>query len=202
MLHGETCRSIFALADTFSNIFSLPIESQKPDIKWKRTLLVVSTSDLEEVTLELITERIARNLFSPKNSTSSASSPPSSTSVFPFRRRLAAHLSSHALLHEGPELALIVDFNEFLRPIGRVGDVELHLDEVPRSRRGGATVVEVEVGRGFAALNSCVDIDVVVANSRCGRLTKRVQTQSGASALCQQPYRQGRGSYQENNDAV
>jgi len=69
------------------------------------TLLVVTTGNLEEVTLELITERV--------------------TSDF----------GAHALLHEGTELALIVDLDNFLRPIGRVGDVELHLDEVARSRR-------------------------------------------------------------------
>ena len=45
-----------------------------------------------------------------------------------------ANFGSHALLQEGTELALIVDLDEFLRPIGRVGDVELHLDEGARSR--------------------------------------------------------------------
>ena len=39
-----------------------------------------------------------------------------------------ADFGSHALLHEGTELALIVDLDNFLGPIGRVGDVELHLD--------------------------------------------------------------------------
>lgn len=39
-----------------------------------------------------------------------------------------ADFGAHALLHEGTELALVVDLNDFLRPIGRVGDVELHLD--------------------------------------------------------------------------
>lgn len=46
-----------------------------------------------------------------------------------------ADFGAHALLHEGTELALIVDLDDFLRPIGRVGDVELHLDGVARSRR-------------------------------------------------------------------
>lgn len=54
------------------------------------TLLIVTTSDLEEVALELITETIARDL------------------------------SSHALLHEGTELALIVNLDQLLRPVGRV----------------------------------------------------------------------------------
>ena len=39
-----------------------------------------------------------------------------------------ADFGAHALLHEGAELALIIDLDDFLRPIGRVGDVELHLD--------------------------------------------------------------------------
>jgi hypothetical protein len=39
-----------------------------------------------------------------------------------------ADFGAHALLHEGTELALIVDLDNLLRPIGRVGDVELHLD--------------------------------------------------------------------------
>lgn len=40
-----------------------------------------------------------------------------------------ANFRSHALLHEGAELTLIVDLDQLLRPIGRVGNVELHLDE-------------------------------------------------------------------------
>lgn len=39
-----------------------------------------------------------------------------------------ADFGAHALLHEGTELALIVNLDNLLRPIGRVGDVELHLD--------------------------------------------------------------------------
>jgi hypothetical protein len=40
----------------------------------------------------------------------------------------SADFGAHALLHEGTELALIVNLDDFLRPIGREGDVELHLD--------------------------------------------------------------------------
>ena len=46
-----------------------------------------------------------------------------------------ADFGAHALLHEGAQLALVVDLDDLLRPIGRVGNVELHLDEVARSRR-------------------------------------------------------------------
>jgi hypothetical protein len=51
------------------------------------------------------------------------------------KREREADFGSHALLHEGTELALIVDLDDLLRPIGRVGDVELHLDGAARSRR-------------------------------------------------------------------
>lgn len=79
------------------------------------TLLVVTTGDLEKVTLELITEGVADNF------------------------------GSHALLHEGTELALIVNLDDLLRPIGRVRDVELHLDGAARSRRRARVL---STGRG------------------------------------------------------
>lgn len=41
-----------------------------------------------------------------------------------------AHLSSHALLHESAQLALIVNLDQLLRPVGRIRDIELHLDVV------------------------------------------------------------------------
>ena len=55
---------------------------------------------------------------------------------------------AHALLHEGAELALIIDLDDFLRPIGRVGDVELHLDGAARSRRRARVCRQVEVVQG------------------------------------------------------
>lgn len=39
-----------------------------------------------------------------------------------------ADFGSHALLHEHTKLALIFNLDQLLRPIGRVGNVELHLD--------------------------------------------------------------------------
>lgn len=45
-------------------------------------------------------------------------------------KKVAANFGSHALFHERTELALIVDLDDLLRPIGRVGNVELHLDSV------------------------------------------------------------------------
>lgn len=61
-------------------------------------LLVVSTSYAEDVSLELVADTVAR------------------------------HLLTHAAVHEDAQLAVIVDFDQLLRPIGREGDVELHFD--------------------------------------------------------------------------
>jgi hypothetical protein len=36
-------------------------------------------------------------------------------------------LVAHALLHKDTQLAVIFDFDKFLRPVGRVGNVQLHL---------------------------------------------------------------------------
>ena len=37
------------------------------------------------------------------------------------------HFVAHSLLEENTEFALIFDLDEFLRPVGRVRDVQLHL---------------------------------------------------------------------------
>jgi hypothetical protein len=55
----------------------------------------------------------------------------------------SADFGAHALLHEGTQLALIVNLDDFLGPIGRVGDVELHLDGVRRGQDGSACVVDL-----------------------------------------------------------
>ena len=41
---------------------------------------------------------------------------------------VAGDFLAHALVHEGAEFAVVFDFDEFLGAVGRVGDVELHLD--------------------------------------------------------------------------
>ena len=69
------------------------------------SLLVVTTGDLENVACELRTHRVAGNFV------------------------------AHAALHEDAEFALVFDFNELLGAIGRVGDIEFHLD----GERGSAT---------------------------------------------------------------
>lgn len=79
------------------------------------------------------------------------------------RRGGIADFSSHALLHERTELALIVDLDQLLRPIGRVGDVELHLDGVARSRRGREGCRQSRRVGGRSRSHSCV------GNFGCGR---------------------------------
>lgn len=84
-----------------------------------------------------------------------------------------ADFGAHALLHEGTELALIVHLDDLLRPIGRVGDVELHLDGVARSRRrrgfvDRSRVVEVVSGIVLRGIFRCWCSEI----SMCGRLTQ------------------------------
>jgi hypothetical protein len=143
-----------------------------------RTLLVVTTGDLEQVTLELIAEGVADNLIvknpiSPFVLRNCICVFESYVYVLVGKRREnfgfvqnvcmlefgetgMADFGAHALLHEGTELALIVDLDNLLRPIGRVGDVELHLDggcavkTVARELSTG----EVE-GYGFVDFSDC-----------------------------------------------
>jgi len=92
------------------------------------TLLVVSTSDAEDVALELIADGVTRNL--------SAHLPKKKSQRFvgrfvvdePSGRRQkggAGRGSTYALLHEDTELALILNIDELLAAIGRVADVQL-----------------------------------------------------------------------------
>ena len=61
-----------------------------------KALLVVAASDLEDETLELVADAVARDFL------------------------------AHAAVHEDAEAAIVVDFDELLGAIGGVGDVELH----------------------------------------------------------------------------
>ena len=65
----------------------------------REALLVVAAGDSEDVALELIAQAVARDF------------------------------GAHSTLHEDAKLAVIVDLDQFLGPVGRVGDVELHLDD-------------------------------------------------------------------------
>jgi hypothetical protein len=67
-------------------------------LHWE-TLLVVATSDTEDVALELVADAVTRNFL------------------------------THATVHEDAELSLIFNLDQLLRAIGRVRNVELHLDE-------------------------------------------------------------------------
>ena len=49
-----------------------------------------------------------------------------------------ADFGPHALLHEWPQFALIVNLDQFLRPIGWIGYVELHLNGCATVKTGQA----------------------------------------------------------------
>lgn len=61
-------------------------------LHWE-SLLVVSSGNLEDVTLELVTDTVTWNLV------------------------------SHSLVHEDSDLSVVVDIDQFVGPIGRVRDV-------------------------------------------------------------------------------
>ncbi len=63
-----------------------------------KTLLVVATGDLEDAAFEFVAEGVGGDF------------------------------GAHALVHEGAQFALIFNFDELLRAVGWVGDVELHGD--------------------------------------------------------------------------
>ena len=82
-------------------------------------LLVVAAGDFEDVAFELRGHAVARDFL------------------------------AHALVHEAPEFAVVFDLDELLGAVGRVGDVELHLD-------GGGWDVKMGVVEvfGFVELSS------------------------------------------------
>lgn len=61
-------------------------------------LLVVASSDAEDVTFEFGSNGVSSNFL------------------------------AHAAVHEDAEFALIIDFDELLRSVGWVGNVKFHLD--------------------------------------------------------------------------
>jgi hypothetical protein len=65
----------------------------------RKALLVVAAGDSEDVALELVAQAVARDF------------------------------GAHSAFHEDAKLAFIVDLDQFLRPVGRVRDVELHPDD-------------------------------------------------------------------------
>ena len=85
-------------------------------------LLVVAAGDLEDVALELVANGVAGDFL------------------------------THAAVHEDAELALILDIDELLRAVGRVGDVQLHL--VGATVCGGRLIVEGRLSRRSVACKS------------------------------------------------
>lgn len=79
------------------------------------TLLVVATSDAEDVALPLIAKGVAGDLSTHLKR------------VVSIRGCIVGFAGwlTYALLHEGVELALLIDFDELLAAVGRVGNVQL-----------------------------------------------------------------------------
>ena len=94
----------------------MPITQQQPHtgrvhdaLLHGKALLVVPARDLEDVALEFGADAVAGDFV------------------------------AHAAVHEDAELALIFHFDQLLRAVGWVGDVELHLD-------GGWRGVKMKIG--------------------------------------------------------
>ena len=66
----------------------------------RKALLVVPARDPEDVPLELVPDAVA------------------------------GHFGAHASVHEDAQFTVVVDLDQLLGPVGRVGDVELHLVDV------------------------------------------------------------------------
>ena len=91
----------------------MPVGQQQPHtsrvhdaLLHREALLVVAAGDAEDVAFELVTDAVARDF------------------------------GAHAAVHEDAEFALIFDFDQLLRAVGGIGDIELHLDEVRRVKMG------------------------------------------------------------------
>jgi len=117
--NAATNRLPLALAGAAGTVTRVALGEQQADtggvhdtLLHGEALLVVAAGDLEDVTLELITDAVAGNLV------------------------------SHAALHEDAELALIFDLDQLLGAVGRVRDVELHLAGVVVMAGIAATLVE------------------------------------------------------------
>jgi hypothetical protein len=113
-VHGDdaaTNRLALALTGSARAVAGVSIGEEESDtsgmhntlLHWE-TLLVVASSDLEDVSLELVANGVSW------------------------------HFLAHSLLHEYSQLSVIFDLNELLRAIGREGDIQLHLDGVAGSR--------------------------------------------------------------------
>lgn len=89
-------------------VAAVPVTQQEPDTRrmhdtlfHREALLVVTTGDFEDVAFEFVADAVTGDFV------------------------------AHAAVHEDAESTVIVDFDQLLRPVGRVGDVQLHLGGVP-----------------------------------------------------------------------
>lgn len=94
-----------ALTSAARAVAGVALSEEKADTGWvhdtllhRETLLVVTTGDPDDVSLELVADAVGGDFL------------------------------THAAVHEDAELALIVDLDQLLGSIVGVGDVELHLD--------------------------------------------------------------------------
>lgn len=105
-IHGNdtsTDRLALALTSSAGSVAGVAIGEEKADTGWVHnsllhweTLLVVTTGDSENVTLEFVSNGVTRNL------------------------------SAHTLVHEDAQLSIIFNLDNLLAAIGREGDVKLH----------------------------------------------------------------------------
>jgi hypothetical protein len=102
---ASTDRLPLALAGATGAVAGVAVTEEETNTGWvhntllhRETLLVVAAGDPEDVALELVADRVSRNLL------------------------------SHATIHEDAKLALIFDLDQLLGAIVRVRNVELHLD--------------------------------------------------------------------------
>lgn len=102
------------------------------------TLLVVATGDAEDVALPLVAERVGGDLSA--HLFFSSVSRVSGVGEFGVG-------GTHALVHEDGELALILNVNELLAAVGRVGDVQLFLSAMSTTQNTGPrgrSVIELD----------------------------------------------------------
>lgn len=116
---AATDRLSLALTSSAWAVAGVALGEQQSDTGWVKdtllhweTLLVVAAGDFEDVALELVADAVAWDF------------------------------SAHLLVHEDTELLLVIDVDQLLGAIGRVGDIELHLD-VGKSRIAQWLVVVV-----------------------------------------------------------
>ena len=84
-----------------------------------KSLLVVSASDLEYISLELISNRISSNFLSNLHNQPSP---------------LTLLKGPYSLIHERPQTTLIFNFDQLLRAIGRVSNLREVLVLLSRKR--------------------------------------------------------------------